>query len=295
MRLAAVIQDIPEDTELIVVNDGSSDTTAACLNTERPRGLPLRVIHLSRNFGHQCAITAGLDHAEGDACVIIDGDLQDPPETIPALIDQWRQGYEVVHAVRRQREGESIFKKITAAFFYRLLKAITKIPVTVDSGDFRLIDRKVVLALRTLRERGRFLRGLVSWAGYRQTSVYFVREARFAGKTKFSLGRMVRFALDAITSFSVVPLQLATTLGALFSLGSFVYAMLVLYQHFFTGRTISGWSSQMLVTLFFGGVQLLFLGILGEYIGRIFEQVKERPLYLIKEIEVHRDTDVVQR
>jgi polyisoprenyl-phosphate glycosyltransferase len=284
-RLLPALGSVQGACEVIFVNDGSTDATAERLDAACRRDPRVRALHLSRNFGHQPAISAAMDYAAGEAAVIMDGDLQDPPEVLPTLIAKWREGYQVVHAVREERQGETFFKRMTAYFFYRILKSVTQVPIAVDSGDFRLLDRSVVLALRGFPEKSRFLRGLVSWVGYRQATVSYVREARAAGSTKFSLSRMVRFATDAITSFSILPLRLATTLGALFSFGAFLYALTVLYAHFFSGRTVSGWTSQMIVTLFFGGVQLLFLGVLGEYVGRIFEEVKRRPLYLISRRE----------
>jgi len=284
-RLKTVMDGLGVNTEVILVNDGSRDRTAEVLRQARGADQRFKVIHLSRNFGHQRAITAGLDYADGDACIIMDGDLQDPPELIPDLLTRWREGYEVVHAVRSERRGETFIKKLTAKWFYRILQAMTDVPIAKDSGDFRLMDRKVVQALRRIQERSRFLRGLVNWVGYRQTSVSYPREARMAGETKFSMRRMIRFATDAITSFSIIPLQMATTFGLVVSATAFVYAVSVLYDHFVTGRTVAGWTSLMIVVLFFGGIQMIFLGVLGEYLGRVFEEVKQRPLYLIASLE----------
>jgi len=280
-RLRRVLDDLTIRSEVVFVNDGSRDRTAQKLGAARAKDSRIRVLNLSRNFGHQCAISAGLDRAAGEVCVIMDGDAQDPPELIPKLLAQWKEGFEVVHAVRKERQGETFFKRWTAYGFYRILRMVTDVPISKDAGDFRLMDKKVVQALRAVHERSRFLRGLVTWVGFHQTEVYFVRESRKAGKTKFSLPRMWRFAKDAITSFSVVPLQMATSLGMLFSGAAFLYSLDVLYDHFVTGRTVAGWTSLMIVVLYFGGIQMMFLGVLGEYIGRIFEEVKQRPLYVI--------------
>jgi len=280
-RLSAVLKRLTVHSNVIIVNDGSKDATAERLREACVQNPQFRVIHLSRNFGHQRAITAGLDHAEGDVCITMDGDLQDPPEIIPLLIEKWQEGYQVVHAVRGERKGETFSKKFTAKLFYRILQRMTDVPIVRDSGDFRLMDRKVVLALRQIQERARFLRGLVNWVGYRQTSIRYVREARRVGATKFPMRKMVRFAVDAITSFSVVPLQMATTLGLLSSTAAFLYGLKALRDHFILGNTVPGWTSLMIVVLFFGGVQMVFLGVLGEYLGRVYEEVKQRPLYLV--------------
>lgn len=288
-RLSQVFSLFPVQPEFIFINDGSTDESGEKLRAARERDPRVKIIELSRNFGHQSAITAGIDHAEGDACIIMDGDLQDPPEVIPHMISKWKEGYDVVYAVRDRRDGETFFKKATALGFYRLLRMLTEVPIPADAGDFRLMDRRVVLALRQMEERGRFLRGLVNWVGFKQTAITFARESRHAGQTKFSVRRMMSFAVDAITSFSIVPLQIATTLGFVFSLTAFVYSLYAFRLHFFTGRTITGWTSLMVMILFFGGVQLIFLGILGEYIGRIFQEVKRRPLYIVRSREGFTD------
>lgn len=284
-RLTKTLQSLGDSFEIIVVDDGSSDETASRLRAARGQIPQLKLLFLSRSFGHQRAITAAMDHADGDACVIMDGDLQDPPEVIPELVAKWKAGFEVVYAVRSERQGESFFKRATAHVFYRLIRLLTETPIPPDTGDFRLMDRRVMTSLKSLRERGRFLRGMVSWVGYRSASVRYIRESRNAGQTKFSLHKMMRFAWDAITSFSVVPLQAATTIGFLFSISAFFFGLYVTYARYTDGRVISGWASLMIVMLFFGGVQLIFLGVLGEYIGRIFEEVKGRPLYIVREKE----------
>ncbi len=285
IRLKAVLDQLDGLSEIIFVNDGSTDGTLTRLRDCLKQDKRFRLINFSRNFGHQRAITAGIDHASGAACVVMDGDLQDPPELILAMAAKWKEGFDVVYAVRTERRGETLFKTLSARGFYRLLSAITDVPIAVDTGDFRLMDRKVVDALGRIRERGRFIRGLVNWVGYRQTPIYYVREARKAGETHFSFRKMLRFSLDAITAFSILPLQFASTLGLIVFGGSFIYALDVLYDHFVAGRTIAGWTSLMIVVLFFGSVQLLLLGVLGEYLGRVFEEVKQRPLYLIQSLE----------
>lgn len=238
---------------------------------------------ISRNFGHQIAITAGMDYASGQAVIVIDADLQDPPELILDMIARWKEGYDVVYARRVKRKGETVFKRWTAYVFYRLLRAATEIDIPVDTGDFRLIDRKVCDQLLYMRERSRFVRGLVSWAGFRQTAVEYEREPRLAGETKYPLKKMIRFSLDGITSFSHKPLKLASLLGFLLSAASVVGMMVVLYLKWFTNSIVPGWASLFMVMLFCNGVMMTMLGIIGEYIGRIYDEVKERPLYVINE------------
>ncbi|MCL2051723.1 MAG: glycosyltransferase family 2 protein [Lachnospiraceae bacterium] len=267
--------------EILLVNDGSRDRTAE-LAAEICREHPVfRMISFSRNFGHQIAITAGMDYARGDAIVVIDADLQDPPSVIAQMLDKWREGYEVVYGLRISRKGESTAKKITSKIFYRFLRGMTEVNIPVDVGDFRLIDRKVRDALRLVNERNRYIRGLISWLGFRSTSVEFVREKRFAGTTKYPFRKMVRFAIDAITSFSYKPLKLASYVGMALSAVSFVYLLVVLWQRLFTDTAIAGWASSIAVSLFFNGVILIILGIIGEYIGRIYDEVKGRPLYIV--------------
>jgi len=243
----------------------------------------VRVVDLSRNFGHQIAITAGMDYARGQAIVIIDADLQDPPEVIAKLVARWREGYQVVYAVREHRMGETIFKKLTAAAFYRLIRRITNVDIPVDTGDFRLMDRAVVDSLKRIREKHRFVRGLVSWVGFRQTGVEYVRQERFAGETKYPLRKMLKFAFDGITSFSFMPLQMATYLGFGVSAMAFLAICWVLVEALVFHQTVPGWSSLMVAVLFLGGIQLLTIGLIGEYVGRIYDEVKQRPLYLVRE------------
>jgi polyisoprenyl-phosphate glycosyltransferase len=274
--------------EIVLVNDGSKDRTLERLRAEAAHRPHLVLVNLSRNFGHQLAASAGMDIASGDAVVLMDGDLQDPPELIATFIEKWREGYDVVYAVRRKRKGESAFKLLTARIFYRTIKRLTKVSIPVDTGDFRLMSRRVVEALKRSPERHRFLRGMVSWVGYNQIGVEYDRDERHSGSTKYPLPKMLRFAIDGITSFSDVPLRFASYLGFLSSAVAFVYALIVIAFKVFSlhppGYT-PGWASTIVAVLFLGGVQLISLGILGEYIGRIYDEVKGRPLYLISEIE----------
>lgn len=280
-RLTAVMQSLDEPYELLFVNDGSRDRTAEIITGLAVHDQSVRLLDFSRNFGHQIAITAGMDHARGDAIVIIDADLQDPPELIPDMIARWQDGYEVVYAVRTRRDGETLFKKWTAALFYRTLHAMTEINIPLDTGDFRLIDRKVCDALRSIREKNRFVRGLVTWVGFRQTAIEYVRNERFAGETKYPLKKMLRFALDGITSFSHKPLKLATYLGSAVSLASVVGLVISLGLWALTS-SVAGWVPLCAALLLLNGVTMLLVGVLGEYIGRIYDETRNRPLYLLR-------------
>ncbi len=273
-----------ERFELIAVNDGSRDATLASLRAAQHECPQLVIVDLSRNFGHQIAATAGLDASRGDAVILMDGDLQDPPELLEAFLAKWREGYDVVYATRKKRKGESRFKLLTAAMFYRTIRRLTNVSIPVDTGDFRLMSRRVVDALGQTREKHRFLRGLVSWVGYKQVGVEYERDARHTGETKYPLSKMLRFAVDGITSFSEIPLRFATYLGFFVSAAAFLYAVAVLILHFF-GLNEPGYTSMMSVILFLGGVQLITIGIAGEYLGRIYDQVKSRPLYLLSSVE----------
>ena len=282
-RLTAVMEKNGESYELIFVNDGSRDKTEAMVTEICEHDKRVKLISFSRNFGHQTAITAGMDHACGQAVVVIDADLQDPPEVILEMIAKWKEGYDVVYGQRISRKGESFFKKFTAKVFYRLLRSLTNVDIPVDTGDFRLIDRKVCDVLSGLTEKNRYVRGLVSWSGFRQTAVRFHREERFAGETKYPFKKMLKFAIDGITTFSYKPLKLATYLGFFISFMSFLYLLVVLYLKLFTDQAVSGWASTLSVSLIFNGVVLIMLGIIGEYIGRIYDETKNRPLYIIQE------------
>jgi len=294
-RLKEVMDTIEDSYEIIFVNDGSRDKTFEILTSICERDPNIKLLDFSRNFGHQVAITAGMDFAEGNTVVVIDGDLQDPPELIPEMIKKWKEGFDVVYGKRLNRKGETFFKKFTAKMFYRFLNGMSDVDIPVDTGDFRLIDRKVCDALKQVNERNRYIRGLVSWLGFKQTSLEFNREERFAGETKYPLKKMLKFATDAIVSFSFKPLRLASYAGVLISFISFVYLIIVLYQKFFTSRAITGWASTMAVSLFFNGIVLLMLGIIGEYIGRIYDEAKGRPLYLVQKTKNFKNEDLKRR
>jgi polyisoprenyl-phosphate glycosyltransferase len=266
--------------ELVVVDDGSTDRTREILAGLAERDERVKVIELSRNFGHQTAITAGLDHARGDAIVMIDADLQDPPELIVTMLDRWRDGVDVVYAARTERDGETRFKLATANLFYKLLSRISSVPMTRNSGDFRLLDRRALDALLCMRERNRYLRGMTVWIGFTQTAVPYKRDARYAGETKFSLLRMVRFSLDAIASFSHVPLQIATLVG--FACAAFAFLMVPVAIGFrIFGQFVPGVTTTIIAVLLLGGIQLMAIGMIGEYVGRIYDEVKARPLYFV--------------
>lgn len=282
-RIKKVMGATGEPYELIFVNDGSTDNCAQMIEEYSYWDESVKLIDLSRNFGHQVAITAGMDYALGDAVVIIDADLQDPPELIPEMIAEWKQGYQVVYAKRIKRNGESLFKKWSASLFYRVLRYSTDISIPVDTGDFRLMDRRVCDELKRLPEKNRFVRGLVSWVGFRQKAIEYEREERLAGETKYPFRRMLKLSLDGITSFSYKPLKLAGVLGALLSVSGFLYLMYVLYLALFTDAAVKGWASMIGITLTFNGFVLLMLGILGEYVGRIYDESKGRPLYIVQE------------
>lgn len=282
-RASAVLSGLDvADYEILFVDDGSSDESWSHLNELAKNDAHLRLLKFSRNFGHQIAITAGVDHARGDAVVIIDSDLQDPPEVIPRMVQKWREGFDVVYAVRSAREGETALKLATASLFYRLLGRMVQIQIPQDVGDFRLLSRRAVEELKKLREKDRFVRGLVSWIGFRQTGVTYDREKRFAGETKYPWTKMMKFAIDGISSFSTVPLKLATWLGYATSGLAFVYLASVFVQKLL-GYTVQGWATIMVAVLFLGGIQLICVGIMGEYVGRIFTEIKPRPMYVVEE------------
>ncbi len=280
-RMCAVMDGLDGACELILVNDGSQDGTAQLLRALQAKDARVRVLEFSRNFGHQMAITAGLDYADGSAVIVIDADLQDPPEAIPLLVAEWQRGAQVVFAVRAKRLGESWLKRSSAAAFYRIINRLTELHIPLDSGDFRLLDRQVVLALREVREHHRFMRGLSVWLGFRQASVQYVRHERFAGVSKYPMRKMLRFAADGITSFSYVPLQLATTLGFLAAGLALLGIPAVLLLRLSGYLAFEGQATTLSSVLLLGGVQLIFLGIIGEYLGRIYNEVKKRPLYII--------------
>lgn len=284
-RVKAVMDDLGYPWELVLVDDGSHDRSAEVIAGLHEQDKRVKGVSFSRNFGFQVAVTAGLDHAQGDAVILTDADLQDPPEVFPDMIEKWRQGYDVVYGVRASREGETWFKLLTAKVFYRLIYRITDIEIPLDTGDFRLMDRRVVNAIRRMPERNRFLRGMVPWVGYKQTGVPYERRARYAGESKFSsVKQMLPFAIDAITSFSYLPLQLATYMGFILAAVSLLAIIAVIAVRLFgPSSPLLGQATTLVTVLFLGGVQLISLGIIGEYLGRIYDEVKGRPLYLVEE------------
>ncbi|HEV8269105.1 MAG TPA: glycosyltransferase family 2 protein [Thermoanaerobaculia bacterium] len=281
-RLVAAVEPTGRTFELVFVDDGSRDASFEILSALSAKDPRVRAVRLSRNFGHQMALTAGVDRAAGRLVAVMDADLQDPPELLPEMLKKVEEGYEVVYAVRAAREGESTFKRWTAHVYYRLLSRWTNVDIPVDTGDFRLIGPRALAAFRRLRERHRFIRGMTAWVGFKQTGVSYVRPGRKRGETKFPVRKMLRFAVDGITSFSHVPLQLATWLGFAVSLFAFLYIVVVLVLKFL-GINERGWTTLMGWILLLGGVQLMLIGVLGEYLGRIYDEVKARPLYLIAE------------
>ena len=283
-RLKAFLRETGESWEVVFVDDGSRDGTPDMLHDLAVSEPRYKVISFSRNFGHQVAITAGIDRAEGDAVVILDADLQDPPEVVSEMIQKWREGYDVVYGQRTARYGESLFKRATAAAFYRLLRLLLPIEVPLDTGDFRLMSRRVVLSMRALREQHRFVRAMVSWVGFKQTAVRYERPERFAGETKYPLRKMMRFAIDGITSFSIVPLRVATWLGLFSGFLAIVISVWALFSAL-AGETVPGWATIMIVVALAASAQLVMTGILGEYVGRIYEEVKRRPLYVVADTE----------
>jgi len=280
-RLTQVLTSLGESYEIVLVNDGSTDETAELLEVACDANPNLRVIHFSRNFGKEVALTAGLDYTSGQAVVPMDADLQDPPELIETLLERWRAGYEVVHCRRRDRNADSWIKRVTAHMFYALMSRIAGIDVPANSGDFRLMDRRVVVALRQLRERNRFMKGLFAWVGFRQTFVDYERPARAAGTTKFRYWRLWTFALDGITGQSTVPLRVAGYLGLLSAIVAIIYGIYLILRTLTSGVDVPGYASLMVAVLLMGGTQLIVLGIIGEYLGRVLEESKNRPLYII--------------
>lgn len=282
-RLSRVLDGTAVSSEIVYVDDGSRDATFSQLATIQARDSRVRVVRLSRNFGHQFAATAGLQHACGDAVVLIDADLQDPPELIPEMLAKWNEGFAVVYGTRVTRSGERWFKQATAKMFYRIINRVSEVAIPLDTGDFRLMDRRVVDAVLAMPERDRFLRGMVAWAGFRQTALPYAREARSAGESKYPLRKMLHFAGDGILSFSLTPLKFATILGFVASALAMIGIVYALVVRFETHSWVPGWASIFLAVLFMGGVQLICLGILGEYLGRIYGESKRRPLYFVAE------------
>lgn len=283
-RLKITMENINEEYEIIFVNDGSKDKTREIIMGICEVDKTIKFVDFSRNFGHQTAITAGMDFSCGQAVVVIDADLQDPPEIIAEMMKKWREGYDVVFGQRVKREGETFFKKVTSKLFYRLLNRLTEVNIPVDTGDFRLIDRKVCNALKQVKEKNRYIRGIISWLGFKSAPVEFVREKRFAGTTKYPLKKMIKFASDAIMSFSYKPLKLASYFGVVVSFISFLYLIVMVVLKLSGSNFTPGWTSLIAISLFFNGIILIILGIIGEYIGRIYDEAKGRPLYIVSEI-----------
>jgi len=281
-RLSKVLQHSCEDYEIILVDDGSRDNSLQVMMRLRESNPRVKVISFSRNFGHQMAITAGVDYASGNAVIVMDADLQDPPEVIPQLVKKWREGYDTVYAIRKSRK-DPILKRTIAFVFYRLFNRMSEIDVPVDAGDFRLMSRRVVDILRTMPERNRYLRGLASWVGFSQASISYARDERYRGERKYTLWQSAKLAVDGITSFSHFPLRLVTNLGLVVSLAGFLYGAIIIILGLFFGRVVPGWTTLMAAVIFLGGIQLIVVGVVGEYIGRIYVEVQQRPLYLIKQ------------
>jgi len=279
-RLSRVIETLALPTEILYVNDGSTDNTLSLLYEWQQTDPRITVVDLSRNFGKEIALSAGLDHSQGEAVIVIDADLQDPPELIPQFIKHWQQGSDVVYAKRLSRAGETWFKKFTAHLFYRLLHRLSIIKIPIDTGDFRLLSRRTVEALKQCRETHRFMKGLFTWVGYKQTAVSYERDPRIGGQTKWNYPKLLNLAIEGITSFSIAPLKFATYFGFSAAFLAFIYALLIVYKTVFYGESVHGYPSLMVVILFLGGIQLVTLGIIGEYLGRTFDEVKRRPLYL---------------
>jgi polyisoprenyl-phosphate glycosyltransferase len=284
-RLCAVLDSIMVDFEVLYVNDGSTDDTLDVLHRLQDSDPRVAIIDLSRNFGKEIALSAGLDHAKGHAVVVIDADLQDPPELIPEFLASWADGYDVVYGERVSREGETAVKKATAYLFYRLIQKVSRVSIPRDTGDYRLLSRRAVDALKRLREQHRFMKGLFAWIGYSQKAIPYRRDARYAGTTKWNYWKLWNFALEGITSFSIAPLKVATYLGLMTAVVAFGYAAVVIFKKLAYGDPVPGYPSLIVVVLFLGGIQLISLGIIGEYLGRMFDESKQRPLYLIKDYE----------
>jgi polyisoprenyl-phosphate glycosyltransferase len=281
-QLTSVMQQTGEEHEIIFIDDGSTDNSIKILNEIIRTDKRVVALEFSRNFGHQAAICAGLDHADGDAVIMMDADLQHPPHIVPALIERWKEGFDIVYTIRKDSFETTFLKKYTAKFFYKLINTLAKINIPENSADFRLLDKKVVHKLKNFKEKTIFLRGLLSWVGYQKYPIHYNAAPRYAGRSKYTLWKMIKFAFDGIVSFSVFPLHIATICGFMVASFSFIYAVYAIYVKLFTNETMPGWTSVLVAVLFLGGVQLLSLGIIGEYLGRVYEESKGRPTYIIK-------------
>jgi len=284
-RVLSATGDLNLETEIIYINDGSQDNSIQVINKQSKNDDRVAVIDLSRNFGKEIALTAGLDHASGDAVIVIDSDLQDPPELIPKLVEEWLNGYDVVNAKRIKRKGEGSLKKITSYIYYRLLFYLSDINIPIDTGDFRLLNRCALDALLKLREKHRYMKGLFAWVGFKQKEIEYEREARYKGKTKWNFFSLFNLAFDGLTSFSIIPLRLASIVGFLSAFFGFFYGLTIVVKRLFFQEQVVGFTSLVVLITFFGGIQLLSIGIIGEYIGRIFNETKNRPLYIVKNIK----------
>jgi glycosyltransferase involved in cell wall biosynthesis len=294
-RLSATLDSLSMDSEIIYVNDGSTDGTLETMDALRNNDARVAIVDLSRNFGKELAMTAGIDHARGDAVVVIDADLQDPPELIPELVDSWMEGYDVVYGKRTDRDGETWLKKMSSFAFYRVIQRLSGVDIPEDTGDFRLLSRRAVDSLNKLRERHRFMKGLFAWIGHPQKAVLYKRDPRLAGKTKWNYWRLWNFALEGITSFTTSPLKMASYAGLITAFGAFIFALVIIYRTIFFGEPVKGYPSLMVVILFLGGIQLISLGIIGEYLGRIFGETKGRPLYLLNKYMPASKTDAREK
>lgn len=290
-RLSKALVSVRYSIEIVYINDGSTDNTLALMEMLYANDPRVTLVDLSRNFGKEIALTAGLHKVQGDAVVIIDADLQDPPELIPKLITEWENGYDVVYARRSRRKGETWLKKASAAGFYRIIQRLSKVRIPEDTGDFRLLSRRAVDALNTLSEQHRFMKGLFAWIGYKQKAVYYDRDPRFAGKTKWDYWKLWNFAIDGITSFTTAPLKFATYIGFVTALFAFIYGSYMLVRTLFFGNPVPGYPSLIVIILFLGGVQLMAIGVVGEYVGRIFTETKRRPLYFLNDYKPRRDAE----
>lgn len=284
-RISAVLDTVDMDAEIVYVNDGSKDRTLQVMRQLQQIDQRVAIVDLSRNFGKEIALTAGLDHAHGEAVIVIDADLQDPPELIPNLIETWKNGFDVVYAKRLSREGEGWFKKTTAHMFYRVMQSTGRVKIPEDTGDFRLLSRRAVQALLQLREQHRFMKGLFTWVGFPQTAVPYNRDSRHAGETKWNYWQLWNLAVEGITSFTTAPLRLATYIGLCTAIGAFFFGLRVIFKTIVYGNEVAGYPSLLVVVLFLGGVQLMAIGVMGEYLGRIFNETKHRPLYFLNRYE----------